>query len=151
MARYGVAHKADTHQRILDAAGRLFRTEGFGATGVAKVMAAVDLTVGGFYAHFAGKEALLAEVLTQSVAPTKSLLFAGLDELEGEDFVRELMRRYLSRLHRDMPAEGCALPSLTVEVARQSDDTKQVFQDYLEALMKPVQDKLPKDRAIALV
>ena len=86
MARYGATHKADTHRRILDAAGRLFRTEGFAATGIAKVMAAADLTVGGFYAHFAGKESLLAEVLTQSAAHTKSLLYAGLGLAVGGVF-----------------------------------------------------------------
>ena len=149
--RYPTSQKKETHRRILEAAGRLFRTEGFAATGVAKVMSAAGMTVGGFYAHFASKETLLAEVLTESLARTRNVLLAGVDELEGDDFVRELMRRYLSRMHRDLPADGCALPSLTGEVSRQSEETRQVFEDYLMQLLAPFEEKVSKDRAIALV
>jgi TetR/AcrR family transcriptional regulator, transcriptional repressor for nem operon len=151
MARYPAVQKRETHQRILDAAGRLFRTEGYAATGVAKVMSAAGLTVGGFYAHFASKEALLAEVLTESLAATRNVLLAGIEDLEDDAFVRELMRRYLSRAHRDLPADGCALPSLTGEVSRQSEETRQVFQDYLERLIAPFADRVSKDKAIALI
>jgi TetR/AcrR family transcriptional regulator, transcriptional repressor for nem operon len=150
MARYPNNQKQETHSKILTAAGRLFRTEGYAATGVAKVMSAAGMTVGGFYAHFASKEALLAEVLTESLATTRHVLLAGMEELDGKDYVRELMRRYLSRVHRDLPAEGCALPSLTGEVARQSEETREVFQDYLERLIAPFEERVG-DRALALV
>ena len=151
MSRYPLSQKKETHEKILSHAGRLFRTEGYAATGVAKVMSAAGLTVGGFYAHFASKEALLAEVLTESLATTKNVLLAGMDELEGKEFVRELMRRYLSRAHRDLPADGCALPSLTGEVSRQSEETREVFQDYFERLIAPFAARVSKDRALALV
>ncbi len=151
MTRYPVEHRAETHRRILAAAGRLFRTEGYAASGLVKVMSAAGLTVGGFYAHFDSKESLLAEVLGESLATTRNVLLAGLEDLQGRAFVAELMRRYLSRAHRDLPADGCSLPSLTGEVARQSEATRQVFQDYLERLIAPVEAHMSRDRALALI
>src|ERR1700728_4101396 len=49
------------HQRIVDAAGRLFRTHGYDAVGIADVMKGAGMTQGGFYKHFASKEALACE------------------------------------------------------------------------------------------
>jgi TetR/AcrR family transcriptional repressor of nem operon len=151
VTRYPESHKAETRRRILDAAGRLFRAEGYAATGVAKVMSAAGMTVGGFYAHFASKEALLAEMLTGSLSATRDVLLTGTEALAGGDFVREVMRRYLSRAHRDAADLGCALPSLTGEVGRQSDETRRIFQDYLEKLIAPLEEKVPRERAIALI
>ena len=56
-------HKERTRARILAAAGRVFRRQGYAATAVDAVMAEAGLTPGGFYAHFPSKEALFAEVL----------------------------------------------------------------------------------------
>ncbi|HEY4835185.1 MAG TPA: TetR family transcriptional regulator, partial [Bradyrhizobium sp.] len=47
-------------QRIVGAAGRLFREKGFDGIGVADIMQAAGLTHGGFYGHFASKEDLAA-------------------------------------------------------------------------------------------
>lgn len=54
--------KAETHQRIVTAAGKLFRRNGVDGVGVDAVMREAGLTHGGFYAHFRSKEALVAEV-----------------------------------------------------------------------------------------
>jgi TetR/AcrR family transcriptional regulator, transcriptional repressor for nem operon len=158
VTRYAAGHKDETRARILAAAGRLFRREGYVASGIAKLMSASGLTVGGFYAHFASKEELLSAVLERSLDQTRGALLAGLEDLEGSPFIREVARRYLSRLHRDAPEEGCALPSLATEVSRQSPETRRAFEEYLENLLAEVEDHLPvaggltrRDRAIALV
>jgi TetR/AcrR family transcriptional regulator, transcriptional repressor for nem operon len=49
------------HRRIVDAAGRLFRSHGYDAVGIADVMKGAGMTQGGFYKHFASKEALACE------------------------------------------------------------------------------------------
>jgi len=48
---------------IINAASRLFRERGVDNVSIADVMTAVGLTAGGFYRHFASKEALVNEVL----------------------------------------------------------------------------------------
>lgn len=157
--RYRSDHKDQTRQRILDAAGRMFRTDGYVASGVAKVMRATGLTVGGFYAHFASKEALLSEVLARSLAATQNVLLTGLEGVEGTAFIREVARRYLSRAHRDMAADGCALPSLAAEISRQGEETREAFEDHFETLIDAFEPHMPqqsqarltrRDQAIAL-
>ena len=46
--RYEPDHKQRSHARILDEAGRLFREQGYKASGVDGIMKAAGLTVGGF-------------------------------------------------------------------------------------------------------
>jgi TetR/AcrR family transcriptional regulator, transcriptional repressor for nem operon len=157
VTRYGPEHKAETRQRILESAGRLFRRQGFAATGLQGLMADSNLTVGGFYAHFESKEALFAEVFAKALEKTRVLLLAGLEDTKGEPFVREIARRYLSRAHRDLPADGCAIPALAAELARQSEGTRAGFDVLLEEMLADFEPHLPsskslgaKDRALAL-
>lgn len=159
MSRYGPAHKAETRQKILENAGRLFRGQGFAATGIQGLMAESALTVGGFYAHFESKEALFAEVFQHSLLQTRAMLLSGLEDSRGFPFVAEVARRYLSRAHRDHPAEGCALPALAPELARQSEETKAGFERLFRQIVDDFEPHLPersgsqltrRDRALAL-
>jgi TetR/AcrR family transcriptional repressor of nem operon len=154
MARYLPGHRDQTRRKILETATQLFRTDGYAKSGVAKVMAGAGLTVGGFYAHFASKEALLSEVLQVALDQTERVLLAGLDDSSGLPFVREVARRYLSRRHRDTPEQGCALPSLLGEIGRQSDETREVFEEFFLKLLRSFEphlaDNSGRDRAIAL-
>ena len=51
-----------THERIVDAAARVLRRDGYAGVGVADVMKQAGLTHGGFYAHFGSRDALLVEI-----------------------------------------------------------------------------------------
>ena len=66
--RYPAGHKEQTRAKIVRAAGKVFRREGYHAAGVDKVMEEAGLTAGGFYAHFKSKEALLAETLAPAAS-----------------------------------------------------------------------------------
>ena len=55
-----------THDRIVEVAARALRRHGFDGVGVADVMKQAGLTHGGFYAHFASREALLAEAVERA-------------------------------------------------------------------------------------
>ena len=121
--RYAPNHKDNTRTRLLEVGGALAKENGFGTTGVDKLMAAAGLTSGAFYAHFRSKgellEALVDSELTRSLARFADKDDAGLlAALEG----------YLSTSHVDRPAEGCAATSLTPEIARASDSAKQTFE-----------------------
>lgn len=63
MARYPSGHKDQTRQHLVETAREEFRRHGFEAASIDKLMKAAGLTRGGFYAHFASKEALIHEVL----------------------------------------------------------------------------------------
>ncbi|OEZ87162.1 DNA-binding transcriptional repressor AcrR [Janthinobacterium sp. HH104] len=55
------SRKEATHERIVEVATRAIRRSGYAGTGVADIMKEAGLTHGGFYAHFASRDALLAE------------------------------------------------------------------------------------------
>lgn len=52
---------AETRERIVATATRMFLENGLEAVGMRDIMAAANLTVGGFYRHFDSKEQLIAE------------------------------------------------------------------------------------------
>ena len=154
--RYEKGHKARTRTRILRVAGRRFREKGYLGAGVDDVMREAGLTAGGFYAHFASKQALLGEVLAHSLQETRDRLLVGLEDMRGAAWLREIARRYLSRAHRDEAAEGCALPSLSAEVARMGEGARKTFETHLRVLLAEVEGRMPetptlapRDRALA--
>ena len=59
---------SDVKDRVLDAAVDLFARQGYDATSVAQVISRAGVTKGGFYHHYASKEALLYEVYGDLIA-----------------------------------------------------------------------------------
>jgi len=65
--RYDKGHKDETRRHILDVASAQFRESGIAAVGLAGIMSEAGLTNGAFYTHFASKEDLVQEVLTDAL------------------------------------------------------------------------------------
>lgn len=59
------AQLARTHRRLLDAAVELFLDAGYAHTTVGEVVRAAGVSRATFYAHFASKDAVLRELMTQ--------------------------------------------------------------------------------------
>ena len=116
--RYEPEHKKQTRDRIVRNAARKVRAEGLSGPGVASVMKASGLTVGGFYKHFRGKEELLAEAIAQGFSEFSEKVFASLRSVPPEDRWKEVVRWYLSPEHCDHPDTGCPVVTLAPEIAR---------------------------------
>lgn len=140
--RYKPEHKQATHARILSAAMGLFRHEGLSGTSVERVMRTAGLTVGGFYAHFASKEALLAEALGDLLRRNCDRWLAGLEQLQGTEWLSHFSRRYLNRHMRDSP-EGCAMPSVLSELTRSEPMLQGVLAEGLGSLLEGMEKHLP--------
>jgi TetR/AcrR family transcriptional regulator, transcriptional repressor for nem operon len=124
--RYPKNQKDATRQRILEAAGRRFKQDGIDGAGVAAVMSDAGLTNGGFYAHFASKEDLVATVLADQLRTQRQ----GFDDLpSGRAGLEAIVRLYLSPQHRDQCADGCPSAALLDEIVRRPAATRQVFTD----------------------
>ena len=126
--------KAASHRTILDSAARLVRERGIARARVADVMKGAGLTVGGFYAHFASKRALIREALRRTGADTRARLFAGLDDKPAEDRAEVIIKRYLSAAHRDERDLGCPLPAVVGEIATSAGEHRQVLGDEIDTL-----------------
>src|SRR5215510_6633107 len=109
--RYAKEHKAETRQKILEAAGRLFREHGYDGVGVDAIMAEVGLTAGGFYSHFKSKQALFAEAMSLALEksdvlgraknrPAQSRHARG-RKSASQNPLHTMINGYLSRAHRD--------------------------------------------------
>ena len=116
--RYEPEHKTRTRDRIVRNAARKFRAEGLNGPGVASVMKASGLTVGGFYKHFRSKDDLLAEAIAQGFAESNQNIRSALRHVPPEHKWKELVRLYLSTEHCDHPETGCPVAALAPEIAR---------------------------------
>src|SRR6266498_794883 len=119
--RYGKDQKQATRQRILEAAGRRFKVDGIDGAGVATVMSDAGLTNGAFYAHFASKEDLVANVLADQLRIQRDAFG---DLPAGRAGLEALVRLYLSPEHRDRCADGCPSAALLDEIARRPAATR---------------------------
>jgi TetR/AcrR family transcriptional repressor of nem operon len=119
------AEKAQSRERILKQAAAQVRAGGLESLSVAKLMRSAELTHGGFYGHFASRAELqacaLARALAEGAAASQSATQAA-SRAEGSAArtpnFDALLRSYLSRSHRDTPAQGCAIAALAADVAR---------------------------------
>jgi TetR/AcrR family transcriptional regulator, transcriptional repressor for nem operon len=139
--RYTSNHKQKTHERIVSEASRLFREEGYKGSSVDAVMQAAELTPGGFYAHFEDKDALLAEVLEHCIL-RKTRRLSSATELTDESF-QEWVDYYLSRSHLEEPGDGCPLPSLTAEIARQPKKVRKAFTEAMRVRLSELTRAAP--------
>jgi len=132
---YTAEHKSRTRERIVTAAADLLRAEGLSGTGVARVMKQAGLTHGGFYAHFASKDELIADAFESAVLDAGRNLTEGLEDLAAPERLRHYLGRYLSRTHRDNPGEGCPLSALGAELSRAGPSAREGFERGLRRLM----------------
>jgi TetR/AcrR family transcriptional regulator, transcriptional repressor for nem operon len=119
--RYPKDQKQATMQRILEPAGRRFKADGIDGAGVAAVMSDAGLTNGAFYAHFASKEDLVANVLAEQLRVQRESFRAAPSDRAGLEL---LIRAYLSPEHRDQSADGCPSAALLDEIVRRPASTR---------------------------
>ncbi len=131
--------KERTHETILESAARLVREKGISGARVADVMKGAGLTVGGFYAHFASKEALVDDALRRTAGRMRERLFAGLDAKDEGDRAEVVLKRYVSAAHRDDVSLGCPFPAVVGEVATTAGEHRDVLAEQVEAFAGELQ------------
>jgi TetR/AcrR family transcriptional repressor of nem operon len=127
--------KAQTRERILKAASSALIQRGPAEPSVGEVMGAAGLTVGGFYAHFESKDALMLEAFKQLLAQRRDLIAQMDAELTGEERRALVAAFYLSRKHRDSTDHACPIPASIGELGRLPDDFRQALNEHLELMV----------------
>jgi TetR/AcrR family transcriptional repressor of nem operon len=141
---------AENRRQILEAAAGLFREHGFAGVAVADLMKAAGFTHGGFYNHFASKEAIAAEASSTVIARSNAALADALDQETSAQKAkawRQYLDHYLSVEHRDAPASGCAVASLATDAARQGKEVQTSFAEGIEDVIEILAANLPKGKA----
>jgi AcrR family transcriptional regulator len=144
--------KEESRTRILQSAGRGFRSRGFGGLGVDELAKQAGVTSGAFYAHFKSKAAAFREAMGAGMDDLR----AGVEQFrgsEGENWRRAFVEFYLGERRRAPLPESCALQSLAGDVARADPEAKRVFEgklvDVLRAMTGTGGDAPERARAIA--
>ncbi len=115
--------KPKHRQAIVAAAVRLFRRQGYAATGLAQIVEASGAPKGSLYHYFpAGKAAIGAAAVTaagETVRATIAALPAG---TRPGDFLREYARLMAAWLRASGFRDGSPIASVVLEQAAQDDD-----------------------------
>ena len=122
--RTAPSRKEATHERIVGAAARAIRRSGYDGTGVADIMKKVGLTHGGFYAHFASREAMLAEAADRAGAESVATLTRVAAAAPPQEALRSMIRAYLSKEHVEDAETGCPVAALGSETPRQASKVR---------------------------
>jgi AcrR family transcriptional regulator len=143
MARTTREEKEATHQRIVEAAARAIRRSGYGGASVADIMKDAGLTHGGFYIHFASREAMLAEAAdragTEIVAASERIAAA----VPPEQALQALLSAYLSKAHFEAIETGCPLAALVSEMPRQSPEVRRAATRRIKEMIDLVARQSP--------
>ncbi|HYR35107.1 MAG TPA: TetR/AcrR family transcriptional regulator [Burkholderiales bacterium] len=138
--------KEQTRERILRAAARAIRRHGYEGVGVADVMKEAGLTHGGFYAHFASRDELLAHAAEQAGAESVESLSRAVALAKPGEELMALVDSYLSDKHVDAPEQGlgCAIAAAGSEVPRQHEEVRRAVGRRIKDLIGLIERQHPE-------
>ncbi|CAM4008439.1 TetR/AcrR family transcriptional regulator [Rahnella victoriana] len=116
--RYESEHKPKIRERIVKEAAKAIRAKGPLQVSVAGVMSKAGLTHGGFYAHFASKDALIEAAIEQMFNQVMARWDKDNQGLTAKQQLAGYIDFYLSPWHRDNRAQGCPVSALASETPR---------------------------------
>ena len=134
---------AENRQRILAAAGRLFRERGIDGAGVDAITEAAGLTHGAFYSQFGSKEAVVVEALDLILNESNARWARAAGEADKRQVLESIIDGYLSSRHRNTLGKGCAVAALGSDLPRQSKKAREVFTERLEEGLEGLASLVP--------
>ena len=143
MTRTSRKQKEATHERIVEAAARAIRRSGYGGTGVAEIMKDAGLTHGGFYAHFASREAMLAEAADRAGAEAVAASARIAATAPAEQALHRLLHAYLSKEHVKSVEMGCPVAALGSEMPRQAAEVRRAATRRIKEMIDLVARQSP--------
>jgi TetR/AcrR family transcriptional repressor of nem operon len=146
--------EGDARERLVAAAGRGFRTGGFGGAGVDALAKGAGLTSGAFYAHFDSKAEAFRLVVADSLALLRNGVIA-FQQRHGRDWRDPFVDFYLGERMQVSLDEACGVPTFSSDVARADDATRAIYEAELgllvEALAAGFRGAHARARALALL
>ena len=145
-------HKENSRIRLLDVLGKAFRRSGPSGTGVDGLAREAGMTSGAFYGHFKSKKEAFADVVELGVDKFRQGVAHFISQSPGRSiWIENLAAFYLGKGHRAAIESGCALPSLSVDVARADTRTRRIYANGLRRTVdEMVAAGLDRDKAWSL-
>ena len=121
-------------------------------------MKEAGLTHGAFYAHFASREAMLAEAADCAGAQSNAAAAKIISAVPADQALRALLETYLSKAHVQAIEAGCPVSALGSEMPRQSPEVRRAATLRIKEMIDLVARQLPDwgqptahERALAMV
>ena len=141
------SRKEITHARIVETAARAIRRSGYDGTGVADIMKEAGLTHGGFYAHFASRDAMLAEAADRAGEETIAIAKNVFAEVPEDQALQALMQVYLSNEHMANIETGCSLAALGSEMPRQAPEVRSASTCRVKEMIALIKSRLSANQS----
>ena len=135
---------ADPRQEILRAAARLFQQQGYDATSMNDVAAALKLSKGGLYHHFQSKDEILFDLMNHAMDITEERVINPVKAVaDPEERLRMLIRRHiavvLSERDREITVMLHENHPLSPTLRKRINARKKDYVHFLENLIAEVQ------------
>ncbi|ACI52574.1 transcriptional regulator, TetR family [Gluconacetobacter diazotrophicus PA1 5] len=133
----GMTRKTDARARAIAAAERLFRIQGYTATGLTQILEESGAPKGSFYFHFPrGKAQLAEEAIDHYIAGRIAVLRSISADTTGDalNFVRQLFSAFAAEMVAADFQYGCLMQNLANELpALDAELTKRVARGFVES------------------
>ena len=134
----------EPRQEILRAAARLFQQQGYDATSMNDVAAALKLSKGGLYHHFQSKDEILFHIMSHAMDITEERVINVVRRVEGaEERLRRLIRLHievvLSEEDREITVMLHENHPLPTGLRRKINGRKKDYVHFVENLIADVQ------------
>ena len=126
------------HEEIVAKAAIMLRERGIDGLSVADLMQAAGLTHGGFYRHFASKDALVGEATTAAFASFVERIERGIEADGPASALRSYVANYLSLGHVANPAVGCPIAAYGTDIARQGPSIREAYAQGLDRMCSAI-------------
>lgn len=124
--------KTDNRERLIDAASKLFRSQGYAETSVKDLLSATDVARSNFYYHFDGKLDVARELARRWVVGYEEAVTAGWAETESAEERLALLVRHLNAEEAGEEMPDPRIGVLALEMASHDEEVRELVAGFLE-------------------
>lgn len=144
---------ADSRQEILRTSARLFRLQGYDATSMNDISAALKLSKGGLYHHFRSKDEILFHIMNHAMDLTEELVVSQVRDIaDPEERLRALIRLHIQLVLRARDREITVIlhenHPLPPGLRKRVNARKKEYIQFVEQLIADVQ-RVRKSRNVS--
>lgn len=144
---------ADTRERVLSTAFRLFHEQGYHATGIATILREAEVNAGSLYHFFPSKLALLLGVLNWCLKELHPQVMAPAESATSDPIGRvfALLSNYRLGMEMCQCRMGCPIGNLALEVADDQPEARELIDhnfrnwaDHVRGWLEAAADRFPE-------
>ena len=129
--------KEETKNKLVASASRNFRRHGYGGIGVDGIASSAEVTSGAFYSHLGSKDGAFKAALEQGLDEVVEAM-TQIQNDNGGQWTESFAHYYLGEEHVQNLECGCAMASLTLDVARMNDKNAKAFESRFSKIIEQV-------------